>query len=306
MLDPESVIRLPGPWSHRDVSANGARFHIVEAGTGPLVMLLHGFPTYWWSWRNQLTSLAAAGYRAVAMDLRGYGGSDHTPHGYDPMTLSHDVAGVIRSLGEPSAFVVGHGWGGLIAWSMAVLDPDVVDGIVPVSMPHPRRLRRAMLRDALQRSKALYAVGFQWPFLPERSLMENDCIRVAEIISEWSATPGWPDEETALIYRSAFSLWPTAHCAVEYHRWAVRSFLRTDGRRYDRQMESPVEVPVLHVHGQQDPSVLVRSAEGSGEWVSAPYEFCVLDGVGHFPHEETPARFDSHLLPWLLAQTPTR
>ena len=263
-------------------------------------MLLHGFPTFWWSWRHQLQSLADAGYHVVAMDLRGYGGSDHTPHGYDPVTLSRDVAGVIRSLGEPSAIVIGHGWGGLIAWSMAVLDPEVVDGIVAVSMPHPRRLRRAILRDGIQRGKALYAIGFQWPFLPERSLQEDDCARVEQIIRDWSGTPTWPDDETALTYRSAFSLWPTAHCAVEYHRWAVRSFLRTDGVRYSRTMETPIDVPVLHVHGEHDTSILMRSAEGSGEWVSGSYEFCVVDGVGHFPHEEAPERFDAILQKWLL------
>lgn len=299
LLDPESVIRAPGPWTHREVSANGARFHICEQGSGPLVMLLHGFPTFWWSWRHQVQMLAEAGYRAVAMDMRGYGGSDHTPHGYDPTTLSHDVAGVIRSLGEPSAIVVGHGWGGLVAWSMAVIDPDVVTGIVPVSMPHPRRLRRAIMRDGIQRGRALYAVGFQWPFLPERSLMANDCERVETILRDWSGSPDWPDAESALTYRSAFSLWPTAHCAVEYHRWAMRSILRTDGRRYDALMETPIEVPVLHVQGERDPSVLMRSAEGSSEWVTGPYDFRVIEGAGHYPHEETPAAFNGILTPWL-------
>lgn len=299
LLDPESVVRMPGPWEHREISANGARFHIVEAGEGPLVVLLHGFPTFWWSWRHQLTSLPEAGYRVVAMDLRGYGGSDHTPHGYDPTTLSHDVAGVIRSLGEPAATVVGQGWGGLVAWSMAVLDPDVVTGIAPVSMPHPRRLRRAMVRDSIQRRQALYAIGFQWPFLPERSLMARDCERVETLLRSWSGTPEWPDAETALVYRSAFSLWPTAHCAVEYHRWAVRSLLRTDGIRYAHRMETPIEVPVLHVHGERDPSVLLRTAEGSGEWARDGYDFHVIDGVGHFPHEEAPDRFDAVLHKWL-------
>ena len=299
LLDPDVIIRAPGPWAHREVSANGARFHIVEAGEGPLIVFLHGFPTLWWSWRHQLRTFVDAGYRVVAMDLRGYGGSDHTPHGYDPTTLSRDVAGVIRSLGEPSATVIGHGWGGLIAWSMAVLDPEVVDAIVPVSMPHPRRFRAAIVRDAIQRRQALYAVGFQWPFLPERSLMADDCSRVGEILQSWSATPGWPDAQTALAYRSAFSLWPTAHCAVEYHRWALRSLVRTDGVRYGHRMETPIEVPVLHIHGAKDPSVLLRSAEGSGEWVHGPYEFRVIESVGHFPHEEAPEQFDALVLGWL-------
>lgn len=301
LLEPESVLRMPGPWTHREISANGARFHLVEAGEGPLVVLLHGFPTFWWSWRHQLTTLAEAGYRAVAMDMRGYGGSDHTPHGYDPTTLSHDVAGVIRSLGEPSATVVGQGWGGLVAWSMAVIDPDVVRGIAPVSMPHPRRLRRAIARDGIQRRQALYAVGFQWPFMPERSLMAADCERVEHILRDWSATPGWPDEQTALVYRSAFSLWPTAHCAVEYHRWALRSLLRTDGIRYASLMQTPIDVPVLQVHGERDPSVLLRTAEGSGEWVRGSFEFNVIADVGHYPHEEAPETFDAVLHKWLDA-----
>ena len=299
LLDPESVVRMPGPWTHRDVAANGARFHVVEAGSGPPVVLLHGFPMFWWTWREHLTRLSDAGYRAIAMDLRGYGGSDHTPHGYDPTTLSRDVAGVIRSLGEPSATVVGHGWGGLIAWSMAVLDPEAVSAIVPVSMPHPRRFRRAVMTEALQRGRSLYAIGFQWPFLPERSLMHDDCARVEEIIREWSATPDWPDAECARVYRSAFSLWPTAHCAVEYHRWALRSVLRTDGIRYARRMDAPIGVPVLQVHGALDTSVLLSTARGSGEWIDADFDFSVMGGAGHFPHEEDPDAFADLLLPWL-------
>lgn len=299
LLDPDVIIRQDGPWTHREIAANGARFHIVEAGAGPLVVLLHGFPTLWWSWRRQVQTYAAAGYHVVAMDLRGYGGSDHTPHGYDPTTLSHDVAGVIRSLGEPSAVIIGHGWGGLIAWSMSVLEPQAVDAIVPVSMPHPRRLRAAVVRDAIQRRRALYAVGFQWPFLPERSLQADDCARIGEILTDWSATPGWPDDQTSLAYRSAFALWPTAHCAVEYHRWALRSLVRSDGVRYSRRMQTPIDVPVLHIHGENDPSVLLRSAEGSGEWVASSYDFAIVQSAGHFPHEEDPQHFDALVLPWL-------
>ncbi|MCX6431896.1 MAG: alpha/beta fold hydrolase, partial [Actinobacteria bacterium] len=95
MPEPDAAIRAAGPWTHRDVAANGARFHVADIGDGPAVVLLHGFPTFWWTWRHQLTALAAAGYRAIAMDLRGYGGSDHPPEGYDPRTLSADIAGVI-------------------------------------------------------------------------------------------------------------------------------------------------------------------------------------------------------------------
>ena len=107
-----SIVRDPGPWTHRDVSANGIRFHIVEAGTGPLVILLHGFGQYWRSWRYQLPGLAQAGFRVVAPDLRGYGDTDKTPRGYDAFTLADDVAGLVRGLGERDAVLVGHGYGG--------------------------------------------------------------------------------------------------------------------------------------------------------------------------------------------------
>lgn len=294
------MIYAPGPWTHRDVAANGARFHVAEIGTGPMVVFLHGFPTFWWTWREHLAAVAAAGFRAVAMDLRGYGGSDHTPHGYDPTTLAHDVAGVIRSLGAESATVVGHGWGGLAAWSMPVLTPEVVDAIVPVSTPHPRRLRRAVFKDGVQRRQSLYAINYQWPFWAERSLMADDCARIGEILQDWSASASWPDAQTMLTYRSAFALWPTAHCAVEYHRWAFRSVLRSDGVRYAKRMNASISVPVLHIHGAADESVLPRTAEGSSAWVTGPYRFALLEDAGHFPHEETPTAFRDQLIPWLI------
>lgn len=295
----ESVIRPDGPWTHRDISANGARFHIAEIGQGPLVVLLHGFPTFWWTWRKTLVHLAEAGYRAVAMDLRGYGGSDHPPHGYDPFTLSADLSGVIRSLGERQAYVIGHGWGGFVAWSAAVLEPEVIAGIIPVSMPHPRGLRQALLSDALQRRRSRYALGFQWPFLPERSLTKDGAARVGTILSDWSATPGWPDAETSNTYREAFDVWPTAHCALEYHRWALRSLPRPDGIRFLHRMEAPIMAPVLHIHGEKDPSILASSSLGSHEWVKGAYSLEILPNVGHFPHEENPEQFNEICTTWL-------
>ena len=122
----DSAIHLDGPWTHRSVSANGTRFHIAEAGDGPLVLLLHGFPQFWWTWRHQLASLAGAGFRAVAVDMRGYGGSDKPPRGYDLITAAADAAGLIRALGEANAVVVGHDWGGMTASGVLVILPVVI------------------------------------------------------------------------------------------------------------------------------------------------------------------------------------
>src|SRR5712692_10497423 len=149
----DASIYLQGPWSHRSVSANGTRFHVAEAGDGPLVLLLHGFPQFWWTWRRQLASLPEAGFRAVAVDLRGYGGSDKPPRGYDLVTAASDAAGLIRSLGEANAVVVGHDWGGLIAWTMAAYFPKVVRRLSIVSVAHPLRMRSSVLTDPLGQGK---------------------------------------------------------------------------------------------------------------------------------------------------------
>src|SRR4051794_12756303 len=165
----DTTVVLPdGPWTHRAIAANGARFHVAELGEGPLVLLLHGFPTFWWTWRHQLVTLAEAGYRAVAMDLRGYGASDKTPRGYDPLTLTGDITGVIRSLGAADATIVGPGWGGFLGWTSAVLHPKVVRRLVVVSAPHPRRMRAAVTEDGRQFAATSHVLGFQRPWVPER------------------------------------------------------------------------------------------------------------------------------------------
>jgi pimeloyl-ACP methyl ester carboxylesterase len=299
LLDPEAVIREEGPWTHRNVPANGARFHVAEMGSGPLVLLLHGFPTFWWAWRNALPALAGAGYRAAAMDLRGYAGSDHPPRGYDPFTLSADVTGVVRSLGERHAVVVGHGWGGFLAWTAAVLHPEAIRGIVPMSMPHPRRMRQALLGDAAQRRASAHVFGFQVPASPERDLLEAGAAEVGRLVRDWSASPDWPDESASATYRAAMLHLNTAHCALEYHRWALRSIPRPDGIRYVRRMRDPIWAPVLHVQGAADPIVLPSSARGSEAYVRGPYRWLELDGCGHFPHEEQAGAFQAELIDWL-------
>ena len=294
----DAVIRAAGPWTHRDVAANTARFHLVEAGEGPLVIFLHGFPLFWWTWREHIQPIAEAGYRVVAMDLRGYGGSDHTPHGYDPMTLAADVNGIIRALGETDAIIVGHGWGGLVAWSVATMYPESVNGIVPISMPHPADLRKAILKDVVQRRAMSYVFAFQLPFYPEHQLTKNQGELVEQILRRWSGT-AWPDSETAAVYRAALLGHASAHCALEYHRWALRSIPRSDGRRFQRLLRNTVHVPVLHIHGELDSSISPRSAAGAEARVSGKYEWALMPAVGHFPHEEAPERFREVLLPWL-------
>jgi pimeloyl-ACP methyl ester carboxylesterase len=302
----ESAVLIEGPWRHRSVSAGGTRFHVVELGDGPLVLLVHGFPEFWWTWRNQLESLAAAGYRAAAIDLRGYGGSDKPPRGYDLVTLAGDVAGLVRSLGEANATVIGHDWGGLLAWTMGVYYPKVVQRLVAVSAAHPLRLGHSLLTDVRGQGWAVrHALGFQLPIAPEKRLVKNDAALIGELLHDWSG-PDWPDAETERLYRSAFQIPGVAHCALEYHRWTIRSLLRPDGIRYASRMRSPIRVPVLHLHGALDRTVLPRSAQGSGRYVEAPYRWKLIEGAGHFPQEERPSSFDKELIGWLADPEPDR
>jgi pimeloyl-ACP methyl ester carboxylesterase len=297
--DATSVL-LPGPWRHRDVSANGVRLHAAEAGSGPLILLLHGFPQFWWSWRAQLPALADAGFHAVAPDLRGYGASDKPPRGYDLPTLAADVAALVRALGEREAVVVGHAWGGLVAWTMAALHPSSVRRLVILSMAHPRRLRSG-LADPRQRQALRPMLRFQLPRLPERRLTRTDDDPVAELMRRW-AGPDWThtaDFAAAVErYRSAARIPQAAYGAMEWFRWAGRSQLRPDGLRFARRMAAPVTAPTLQLHGALDPFVLPSTARGSGRYVAGAYEWRELPGVGHFPHEEDPATVTAAIADW--------
>jgi pimeloyl-ACP methyl ester carboxylesterase len=319
-------ILVEGPWRHRFVAANGGRFHVAEAGRGPLVMLLHGFPEFWWAWRHQLPALADAGYRAVAMDLRGYGASDKPPRGYDTMSLAADVAGVIRALGERHAIVVGHDWGGWLAWSMPGLAAAETRAVAAVSMAHPLTLRAALLRDGHQRRAWSEVRDFQVPMRPERQLTRGDL--VARLLKQWSGpatdtpatptSPGhfpgahfpghfpgghFPDPATITTYSRAIRVPFVAHSSMEYYRWAIRSLPRRDGRRFAAAVRPPVTVPVLQIQGGADPFVLPETALASHARVSGPLRYELLPDAGHFPPEECPGEVTAHLLDWLAQIT---
>lgn len=294
----DSAVLVDGPWTHRTVGANGINLHVAEAGEGPLVVLLHGFPEFWWSWRHQLTALAAAGFRAVAVDQRGYGATDKPPRGYDSPTLAADIAGLIRALGERDAVVVGHDWGAHIAWTLAGLHPRLVRGLAALSVPHPLRWPRVVLTSRRQRRASGYLLRFQLPWHPERWLVEDDAAAVEQLMSAWGG-PGFPDPETARRCREAMLIRSAPHCTLEWYRWAFRSVPRNDGRRYRAAMQRSIAAPVLHLHGALDRCVLPATVRGSDRWVSGGYHLIEYERAGHFPHEELPERVTGDLLGWL-------
>jgi len=299
-----NAVLVEGPWAHREINANGMRFHAVEAGEGPLVLLLHGFPQFWWAMRHQVEALAASGYRAVAPDLRGYGASDKPPRGYDAVTLASDVAGMIRALGARDAIVVGHGFGGFAAWSTACLHRALVRGLVVLAAPHPLRLRSsAITQTSAQLRAGMSLLSFQRPWIPERQFVRDDAAAVGEMLRSWAAPPrsggAWPDAEAERRYRSHAQIPHVAHSAMEYFRWAMRSQLRPDGHRFARQLREPVAAPTLQLHGARDTCVLPSVAAGSGRYVAGPYSWRLVEDAGHFLPEEAPKVVSAEIIHWL-------
>ena len=307
-----SEVLVEGPWRHRFVAANGARFHVTEAGSGPLVLLLHGFPQFWWAWRHQLPAVAAAGFHAVAMDLRGYGASDKPPRGYDTATLAADVAGVVRALGESRAVVVGHDWGGWLAWSMPSLTPRVTRAVAAVSMAHPLEMRRSAFRRGGRGAGFADVLGFQVPVRPERRLTVGD--GVERVLREWSApapptgaSPArepFPGPEELRRYRRAMRVPFVAHSSMEYYRWAVRSVPRQDGRRFAAAVRDPLGVPLLQLQGDRDPYVVPDAALASHRWAGPHLRYELVGGAGHFLPEEAPGAVTAALLGWLAELPP--
>lgn len=308
-----SVTRIAGPWRHLDVHANGIRFHVVEAeprddpgaqtADRPLVILLHGFGSFWWSWRHQLKGVTGA--RVVAVDLRGYGGSDKPPRGYDGWTLAGDTAGLVRALGHQNATLVGHADGGLVCWATSVLHARAVHAIALVSSPHPVALRASALTRRDQ-GKALlpWMLRYQAPIWPERTLTRRNAEGLERLVrarasEKWLASEDF--SETIGHMRRAIRIPSAAHSALEYQRWAVRSQFRGEGRRFMRAMKTPLHVPVLHLRGDADPYVLPDPVYRTQRY--APHgRYVSLTGAGHFGHEEAPDVVNDHLSRF-LAQT---
>ena len=300
-----SVVRIDGPWRHLEVHANGIRFHVVEADAPakappptdrPLVILLHGFGSFWWSWRHQLRGLT--GVRVVAVDLRGYGASDKPPRGYDGWTLAGDTAGLIRALGHNSATLVGHADGGLVCWATSVLHARAVRAIALVSSPHPAALRKsALTRRDQGRALLPTLLRYQVPALPERALTRHNADLLERLVrsrasGKWLASEDF--SETISHMRRAIQIPSAAHCALEYQRWAVRSQLRSEGWRFMKSMGRQLDVPLLHLRGDADPYVLADPVDRTQHYAPRG-RFASVAGVGHFAHEEAPDEVNAHL-----------
>lgn len=276
--------------SFRAVSANGIRFQLAEAGSGPLILLLHGFGGLWLNWRHQLADLAAAGFHAVAPDLRGAGETDKPPRGYDAFTMAADVAGLVRALGEREATLVGQGFGGVLAFNTAVLYPDQVTSLVAIAAPHPApmaRLRRPLRGDPYGR--LLTFAGL--PLAPDRRLAAASGAMLERLVRS-QAGPAWTSSadfaDTIAAMRKSILTPGAARGALEPLRWVYRSPWRTDGHRHREALQTALRAPVLHLVGEGDRFTPLRSLQGTEDQCTGPYVRQVIPGVGHYPAEEAP------------------
>jgi pimeloyl-ACP methyl ester carboxylesterase len=258
-----SAEKQPAPWSHHETVVNGVRLHYVEAGTGPLVVLLHGFPEFWYSWRRQIPALAAAGFRVLAPDLRGYNLSAK-PAGvrhYRLERLTGDVAGLIEHAGAERAAVAGHDWGGGIAWTLAMHQPRWVERLIILNAPHPAAFLRE-LRTLGQLRKSWYMFFFQLPLLPELWIRAGNYVALERVFRAPPVHPGAFTDEDVARYRQALARPGALTAAINYYRAAFRHSLRGAAGSARR-----IEVPTLLIWGEQDRYLGIRLTEGLDRWV---------------------------------------
>ena len=278
---------------HGFLEANGVRFHYVEQGAGPLVLLLHGFPECWYSWRMQLPVLAAAGFRAVAPDMRGYNLSDKPRGGYNIEQLVDDVVAIAAALGEERAHVVGHDWGGIIAWQAAARHPEFVRSLTVMNAPHPSAFARYLRGNLKQVLKSSYMFFFQIPGLPEWLLRRNRAAAIAGAFRRSAGRTGVFSAGELEVYREAFLRPGAARCTLNYYRQAIR-------QGTGALPKSPIVVPTLVLWGEADPVLQRGMNDRLGDWVKN-LTFKPIPGCGHWTQQERPDVVNSELVGWLRA-----
>lgn len=263
--------------------ANGIRIRWIEMGEGPLVLLLHGFPDHAASWRHQLPMLAAAGLRAVAPDLRGYGGSDR-PGGveaYDLDVLAADVVALTETLGEERARgIVGHDWGGAIAWHVAAHHPARLERLAILNAPHPAAFARA-LRWPLQHLRSAYVYLAQLPRLPERAISAREGWLLRRLVRRMVRRREQLDETRLRAQVRAVLGDDRGHAPLAYYRAGVRRMLT--GRTGPAGGRSRVELPTLVLWGDRDPVLRPGLTDGLEKWVPQ-VRVQHFSGAGHWVH----------------------
>ncbi len=286
--------------STRRIDVGEVRLAITEAGdtSGAPVILLHGFPEIAYSWRRQLPALAEAGYHAVAPDLRGYGGSDRPGpvDAYAAPKLVGDIAGLIRALGHERAHLVGHDWGGGLAWGLAGNAPEMVRSLTILNAPVGAVSARLRREDPDQRAKSWYMLLFQFPGVAEAWLSADDFANLRTFVFDTAAPGAFSDEDRAA-YVDALRRDGALTAALNYYRANMppASWLR------DPPDPPSVTVPTMIIWGEADAYMDPVLLERSAATVTGPLRVERLPGVSHWVQQEVPERVNGLLLDFLSA-----
>ncbi|MBW4550274.1 MAG: alpha/beta hydrolase [Aphanocapsa sp. GSE-SYN-MK-11-07L] len=286
---------LNSGWQHQFIQTNKIRLHCVTQGEGDLVILLHGFPEFWYAWRFQLPILSRY-FKVVVPDLRGYNDSDKPSSGYDLDTLSADVVGLIEALGYQQAHIVGHDCGGLIAWHLAQKFPEYVQRLAVLNAPHPTRLVRDLFGNLEQLLQSWQLLALQVPALPEYLIQQN----LKNFLQDWfqrhSIRKGAFSSETIQIYQSALEKAGTLSAAISSYRQLLspKDWLPNLVRR-----PQLITAPTLVLWGEEDTVVSPLLAEGLDRLISAPFRLRLLSECGHWAQQEVPSIVNQELLDFL-------
>jgi len=287
--------------SARRIDVGEVRLAVAEAGdpAGDPVVLLHGFPEQSHSWRHQLPALARAGYHAVAPDLRGYGGSDRpgAVEDYAAPKLVGDVAGLIRALGHESAHVVGHDWGGSLAWGLAGARPEMVRSLTILNAPQGPVSARLRREEPSQQAKSWYMLLFQFPGVAETWLSADDWANLRRFVFDTAAPGTFPPEEQR-VFIEGLARDGALTAALNYYRANMppASWLR------DPPEPAEITVPTMILWGEADVYMDPLLLERSAATVTGPLRVERLPGVSHWVQQEVPDRVNELLLDFLGAQ----
>ena len=280
--------------AHRHADLGDVRLHYVEAGEGPLVLLLHGFPQFWYEWRHQIPALVGAGFRVVAPDMRGYNLSDKPPgvRAYRLGLLARDVERLILACGERTADVVGHDWGAIVAWIAAMHHPGRVGRLAILNVPHPARLLDGLLSPG-QLLRSSYMFFFQIPRLPEEVIRAGDFALLRSALRRDPERPGAFTAEDIERYVGAMARPGALTATLNYYR----ALLRNPGEM--RALLKRIEAPVLVIWGERDRLLSRRLAEPPRLWVPNLLGVERLPDASHWVAEDRPLQVNALLLDFL-------
>lgn len=290
--------------THHFVQLPKLRMHYVEKGQGPLVVLLHGFPEMWWSWRYQLDALASAGFRVIAPDQRGYGETDkHGP--YDLDTLAQDICHLIEAVaGRQAVKIVGHDWGGAVAWHLASQRREFVERVAVLNCPHPAVMRKALLNRASweQVKRSWYMFFFQLPFLPEYFLTKDDAAIMPRTLRASSVDrTHWTDDDVRP-FQDAIQRPGAASAMLGWYRAAIRDGLR---RPFSQPKYPPITCETTLIWGKGDPALDYDVLVPGTEAFAPKMKIVPIEGAGHFVQSERPDEVNSALVKFLSTTTGT-